>query len=171
MMWPKRKRPADDSDDTDDVLAGALGAVLRLHGQPADKRARDGLLDLRIHEEHLREANRDQHPPGTMTIATQPDEDEQDRDANRDQHPPGTMTIAIQQDEDEQDRAGWHDNDWYEQEWYDDEHWQDQEVQVESEYWEWDEVTETWQYYQRVEQRWYKATWRWYLWWEPADAW
>ena len=145
-MWPKRKRPADSDDDTDDVLAGALGAVLRLHGQPADKRARDGLLDLRIHEEHLREANRDQHPPGTMTI-------------------------AIQQDEDEQDRAGWHDHDWYEQEWYDDEHWQDQEVQVKSEYWEWDEVTETWQYYQRVEWRWYKATWRWYLWWERADEW
>jgi hypothetical protein len=68
---------------------------------------------------------------------------------------------------------------WHEQGWQ--EGWQQgwqEEYQGEGhgvpgapdEYWEWDPVANTYQYYEYHNHWWYKATWQWYLWWEPVQA-
>jgi hypothetical protein len=39
----------------------------------------------------------------------------------------------------------------------------------ENEYWEWNYTTNTWDFWQFHNNWWYKATWRWYIWWEPQQ--
>lgn len=76
------------------------------------------------------------------------------------------------------DAAGWIDQGWHEAERPDpqghDAHgWRDQglhEAAVnDNVFWEWNYTTESWDYWQFHNNWWYKATWRWYLWWEPQE--
>lgn len=193
-MWPKRKRPIspqlgegssglaipdgdhdppdDDcepdplNDESDMLMASAL-SNLNL-GQSPQKRHRHWHIDesqqqdghQQEHPEHLEDRPDLQGPHEETHMHQEPDQAlgwGHQRWNGADMHDPQGPDAAEDVHQQAIPEHGWVD------------YQRHGAAGNENEFWQWNYTTETWDFWQFHNNWWYKATWRWYLWWEPQQ--